>query len=224
MLAAPAAGVALAVSPARTVMHAPAARTVQVSNTGRGTVAVDIAWTPLGQRRLPAGWLQISPGHLLLQRGARAFLTVRAGAGASPGDHNLLILVTAHPTDRVKVGVQLRLGVRVRIRAPGQLVHRLVLGGLRARELRRRRALLVSIANRGNVTEQLRGRLSLTLSAHDRVLSRLRLVRFRELYPGTRGIVALPYTGAVHGRVTAIVTVRLGAGVRSLERRYRLRL
>jgi hypothetical protein len=224
MVTAVAAGVALAVSPARTVMHAPAARTIQVSNTGRGTVAVDVAWRPLGQLRSPAGWLQISPGHVALQPGARAFLTVRAGAGASPGDHDLLVLVTGHPTERGRVGVQLRLGVRVRIRAPGRLVHRIVLNGLRERASRRKRALLVSLANRGNVTEELRGRLSLTLALHRRVLTRLRLGRFRELYPGARAVVALPYMGTVHGLVTAIVTVRLGAGSRPLERRYRLLL
>jgi hypothetical protein len=84
--------------------------------------------------------------------------------------------------------------------------------------------LLVSLANRGNVTEELRGRLSLTLALHGRVLTRLRLGRFRELYPGARAVVALPYMGTVHGLVTAIVTVRLGAGSRPLERRYRLLL
>jgi hypothetical protein len=84
--------------------------------------------------------------------------------------------------------------------------------------------LLVSITNRGNVTEQLRGRIIVTLVAHDRVLSRLRLGRFRELYPGTRAAIPLPYAGRAHGLVTAIVSLQVPARTRLLQRRYRLLL
>jgi len=207
-----AAALTLAVSPARTTLRAPASRTIQVSNLGSDQVAVGVTWRPLGNRAAPHGWLSIAPGRLVLRRGARGFVTVRAGAGASPGDHDLLVLVTGRAANSDRVAVQLRAGVRVRVRAPGRLVHRLRVDGVRARK----RALLVSVANRGNVTEQLRGRVRVTLVAHDRVISRLRSRRFRELYPSTRAVVVLPYAGRAHGVVTAVVRVA------SFERRYRL--
>jgi hypothetical protein len=216
-------GVALAVSPARTVVRAPASRTVLLSNLSNEPLAVDVAWKSLGRRIAPSGWLRVGPRHLALRNGARALLTVRAGPGASPGDHDLLVLVTGHPVQRTRIAVQLRVGVRVRIRAPGRLVHRIALSGLRARHSKRKRALLVSVTNRGNVTEQLRGRLSVTLAAGGRVFSRLRFVRHHDVYPGARATIVLPYAGRVRGVVTAVVKVRL-ASRRVLERRYRLLL
>jgi hypothetical protein len=216
--------VALTVSPARAVLFAPASRTLQVSNLGTEQVTVDVAWRSPGRGIAPNRWLSITPRQLVLRSGARALLTVRAGPGASAGDHHLLVLVTGRPLDRSRIAVQLRLGVRVRIRAPGQLRHRIAVEGLRARRFRSKRALLVSLANRGNVTEQLRGRLTVTLINRNRVISRLRLGRFRELYPGARAVVALPYSGRARGVVTAIVKVRLAAHRQPLVRRYRLSL
>jgi hypothetical protein len=55
------------------------------------------------------------------------------------------------------------------------------------------------------------------------VLSRLRFVRARDVYPGTRALVTLPYTGGVRGLVTAVVRMRLDPH-RVVERRYRLLL
>lgn len=216
--------VALTVSPARALLRTPTSRTLELSNLGMKTVAVAVGWKSLGRRIGPSRWFKITPRRLVLRSGTHAVLTVRARPGASPGDHQLLVLVTGRPVDRTRVAVQLRLGVRLRVRAPGRLVHKIALNGLRARHSKHKRALLVSFTNRGNVTEQLRGRLGVTLVAHNRVLSRLRLARFRELYPGTRAVVVLRYAGSARGVVTAIVSVRLGAGVRPLERRYRLLL
>jgi hypothetical protein len=79
--------------------------------------------------------------------------------------------------------------------------------------------LLVSLANRGNVAEQLRGHVTVTLVRGGRLLSRLRPRTNRELPPGARTTLALPYAGGARGLVIAIVTVRPGA-----QRRYRLRL
>jgi hypothetical protein len=224
MVAALAAGVALAVSPAHATVLAPASRTVQVSNLGAKPVAVDVAWRSLGRGISPRGWLHISPAHLALRSGGHGFLTLRAGPGASPGDHNLLVLVTGRSADPGGVGVRLRLGVRVRIRAPGRLVHRLALTGIGTRRSRSTRAVLVSVANRGNVTEQLRGRVSVTLTTRHRVLSRLRFGRAREVYPGTRATIVLPYAGSARGPVIAVVIVHLGGRARPLQRRYRLLL
>jgi hypothetical protein len=216
--------VALAVSPARAVLRAPASRTLELSNFGMSPVSVAVGWRSLGQRNGPSRWFTIAPRRLVLRSGAHTVLTVRAGPGASPGDHRVLVFVTGRPVNRKNLAVRLRVGVRLHIRAPGKLVHQIALNGIRALRFRLHRALRVSVANRGNVTEQLRGRLTVTLVARNRVLSRLRFGRFRELYPGTRALIELRYAGRARGVVTAIVTVRLGAHVRPLERRYRLLL
>jgi hypothetical protein len=209
---------ALTVSPARAVLRAPTSRTLRIVNGGTEGVTVDAAWKALGPHMARSRWLSIAPRRLLLRGGAGATVTVRAGPGASPGDHQLLVLVTGRPVDRRRVAVRLRLGVRLRIRAPGRVVRRLAVEGLRAHRFKEKRMLLVSIANRGNVTEQLRRRLTVTLADHGRVLSRLRLGRFRELYPGVRAVVALPYAGRARGLVTALVNVRGSPS----GRRYRL--
>jgi hypothetical protein len=220
MLALAAQPVALSVSPARAVLLAPASRTLQLGNLGTERMAVDVAWKSLGPPAGPNRWLSIGPRRLVIRGGARTVLTVHAGPGASPGDHHVLVLVTGRPLAAPRVAVQLRVGVRLRIRAPGRLVHGLAVQGLRAHRFKGKRTLLVSVANRGNVTEQLRGRLTVTLLGSNRVISRLRLARRRELYPGMRTVVALPYAGNAHGLLTAIVSIRGGPS----GRRYRLRL
>jgi hypothetical protein len=218
MFAVAAQPVALTVSPTRAVLLAPASRTLQLGNLGAGRMAVDVAWKPLGPRTGPTRWLTIAPRRLVLRGGARTVLTVRAGPGASPGDHHVLVLVTGRPVDTPRVAVQLRLGVRLRIRAPGRLVRRVAVEGLHARRFKGKRTLVVSVANRGNVTEQLRGRVRVTLVRHSRVISRLRFRRSRELFPGARAVVALPYAGSARGFVTAVVKVRGSPG----GRRYRV--
>lgn len=217
--------VALTVSPARAELLAPGSRTLQLSNRGSERLAVDVAWRPLGLRIPPHGWLVVAPSRLVLSSGGRALLTVRAGSGASPGDHNLLVLLTGRPVDGGgRIAVRLRVGVRIRVRAPGRLVRKLALDGLRVRRFNAKRALVVAVANLGNVTEQLRGRLTVTLVDHNRVISQLRYGRARELYPDARAVVVLPYAGRAHGVMTAVVRIRLGARAHPLERRYRLLL
>jgi hypothetical protein len=220
MFAVAAQPVALTVSPARAILLAPASRTLELGNLGTERIAVDVAMRALGPRTGPSTWLTVAPRRLVIRGGARTVLTVRAGTGASPGDHNVLVLVTGRPVDGSRIAVRLRLGVRLRIRAPGRLVHSLSVTGLHARRVRGMRTLVVSVANRGNVTEQLRGRLTVTLVSRSRVVSRLRLGRSREVYPGGRASVALPYAGRARGVVTALVAIRGGPS----GRRYRLRL
>jgi hypothetical protein len=207
------AGLALAVTPAHATLAAPASRTIEVRNTGRGIVSVDV--------KVPAPqWLRIQPARLVLRAGSRGVLTVRARADARarPGDHELLVLLLARPTEASRIAVRLRLGIRVRVRVPGRLVRRVVVRGLRARRHRRGRLLLVSLANAGNVTEQLHGHVTVDLMHGRRLVSRLRYRGTREVFPGARAVVALPYVGRARGLVTAIVRVR------AAERRYRLRL
>jgi hypothetical protein len=218
MFAVAAQPVALTVSPARAVLLAPASRTLQLGNLGTERMVVDVAWKSLGPHTGPNRWLTIAPRRLVLRGGARTVLTVRAALGASPGDHQVLVFVTGRPLAGPRVAVHLRLGVRLRIRAPGRLVRRIAVEGLHARRRKGKRTLVVSVANRGNVTEQLRGRLTVTVVRHSRVVSRLQFGRSRELFPGARAAVVLPYAGNARGLVTALVKVRGSPG----ERRYRL--
>jgi hypothetical protein len=46
----------------------------------------------------------------------------------------------------------------------------------------------------------------------------------RALLPGARAVLILRYSGRLRGPVTAVVRVRLGPGLRVIERRYRIRL
>jgi hypothetical protein len=217
--------VALSVSPARIALGAPASRTIELRNLGAERVVVDVARTSVGRRVETRGWVSIRPAHLALRAGSRAVLTlrVRAAQAAQPGDHRLRVLLIARPQRRGRVAVLVRLGIGVRVRMPGRVVRRLDVRGLRVRRGAGGRALLVSIGNRGNVTEQLRGRLTVTLKRSGRVVSRLRPQKVRELLPRTRTVLALPYVGHVRGVVTAIVKLRIERLV-PLVRRYRLRL
>ena len=218
--------VALAVSPARVALVAPASRTIGVRNVGAERVVVDVARKSADRRRAAEKWLSIHPARLLLRAGSRALLTlrVRAHRQARPGDHQVLVLLIARPLDRTQVAVRMRLGVGVRVRIPGRIFRHLELRGLRVRLHRGALVLLVSVANRGNVTEQLRGRMTVTLLRSGRVVSRLRPRGPRVLFPGAHAVLAMRYAGRVRGLVTAVVKVRFDGRLRPLERRYRIRL
>jgi len=207
------AGIALAVTPAHATLLAPASARIDVRNTGSRSVSVDVK-SPAAQ------WLRIRPERLALRTGSRGVLTVRARADARarPGDHELLVVLVARPTESSRIAVRMRLGIRVRVRVPGRLVRRVLVRGLRVRRERGGRILLVSLANAGNVTEQLRGQVTVKLMRSGRLVSRLRQRGTRELFPGARTVVALRYSGRARGVVTAIVRVR------AVVRRYRLRL
>jgi hypothetical protein len=207
------AGLALAVSPAHATLTAPGSRTIDVRNTGSGSVIVEV-------RTAAPQWLQIRPKRLVLHGGAHGALTVRARASARarPGDHELIVRVLARPPKAVRIAVRMQLGVRLRVRVPGRLVRRVVVRGLHVRRTQGGRVLLVALANDGNVTEQLHGRVTVALLRGRRLLSRLRYRGTREVFPDARAVVALPYAGGARGLVTAIVRVR------AAERRYRLRL
>ncbi len=213
MIAALLGGIALTVSPAHAVLTTPASRTIDVRNTG--TASVDVA-----VRSPPSELLQVRPRQIKLRPGSHRLLTVRARAlaQARAGDHDLLVVLLARPLQRAGVAVRMRVGVRLRVRVPGRLVRHLVVLGLRVRRKARPRLLLVSLANAGNVTEPLHGRVTIRLARRGRVISRLRYVGPRELSPGSRIVVPLPYRGGARGVVSGVV--RVGP----VEKRYRLRL
>jgi hypothetical protein len=215
--------VALSVSPARIAVAAPGSRTIALRNVGAERVVVDIARRAVGRRTAARAWLKIVPARLSLRSATRAVLTVRVKPPrhAEPGDHHVLVLLTTRPLRASRVAVRMRLGVRVRVRVPGRIVRRLELQGLRVHRPRRARILLVSVVNRGNVTVQVGGRVSVSLVRRGHILARLRPHGRRLLLPGARTILRLPYRGRVRGPVTAVVRVRLAPGV---ARRYRIRL
>jgi hypothetical protein len=214
--------VALAISPARLTLAAPGSTRINVRNDGAERVVVDVARrfvTRPGART----WLQITPSRLVLRPGRSAGLAVRA-RGAEPGDHHVLVLLTSRALRGSRVGVRVRLGARVVVHVPGRVVRHLTLGRLRLDRVRRARLMFVSVANRGNVTVQLRGRLTASLSRRGRLIAPLRPTAQPALAPGAHTMVGLRYAKGVRGPLTVVVRVRAGSRVRLAERRYRIRL
>jgi hypothetical protein len=218
--------VALSVSPARLALAAPGSRTIRLRNDGAKRVVVDATRRTLGRQSAAKTWLQVVPARLSLRSGESAILTLRAmpPRRAEPGDHHVLVLLTTRPLRGGRVSVQVRLGVRIRMVVPGRVVRRLRLGDLRTRRRRDAQFMFVSVTNRGNVTVQLRGRVAALLVRRGQQLARLSVPAPRALRPGARAVLSLRYRGPVRGLLTAIVRIRLGSGIRVVERRYRIRL
>ena len=181
MIAAHVAAIALTVSPARIDLAAGGTQIVHVTNAGSAPAVLDVtragfALTLRGQPRIvasKAAWLSFAPQRMVVGARSSATLTVKARSlRLSPGDHPGMLLLTQHPVVRGGLAVRTRIGVVVSLRVPGRVVHRLVVTRVRAVGKR----LLVTIANRGNVTE---------------------LVHpgNRELLPRTVGVIVLRYSG-----------------------------
>ena len=110
----------------------------------------------------------------------------------------------------------MRLGVRVAVRAPGRVVRRVAVRGLRVRRSRRARSLEVTVENLGDLIETKVVDVVL-LSARGRV-DRAH-AETREVLPRTGAILTARYVGQLRGRVTARVEVD---GI--ARRSFRLRL
>jgi hypothetical protein len=218
--------VALSVSPAQLAVAAPGSRRIKLRSDGVERVVVDVARRAVTRQTAAKEWLQVVPARLFLRPGRSAVLTlrVRPPRAAEPGDHHFLLLLTTRPLRGSHVTLHVRLGVRVKVRVPGQVVRQLALGSLRVHRARGARFLLVSVANRGNVTLQLRGRVTASLFRRGQQVARLSPPARRALLPGAHTLLRLRYGGRVRGHVIAIVRVRLGPGVRAVKRRYRIRL
>ena len=209
--------VSLSATPSRVLLDARGTTQVEVSNAGRSSIrvtaapdglALDLRGRPTVRRARSARWLNVTPRELTLRPGAVSTLTVRSPAPrtAEPGDHHAVLLLTTRPPARFGVSVRMRVGVRVVIRVAGTVVRRLRIERLR---LVRGRRLEVTLANLGNVTEELaRGRLRVELRRAGRLL--------RDCTPSSRAppaharrrLVRLPKTG--RGTVTARVAIRDG--------------
>jgi hypothetical protein len=148
--------IALSVSPAQVALTVPGSRTIRVRNEGAERVVVDVT------RRT---WLRSVPARLSLRSGESAILTLglRRPPHAEPGDHRALVLLTTRPLRAARVNVQVRLGVRVRLRVPGRILWQLTLGRLRVERERGARLMFISVANHGNVTVPLRGHVTASL-------------------------------------------------------------
>jgi hypothetical protein len=236
--AAPASGarptVALTATPAHVRLAGSGLAAITVTNPGRARVVVDVTRAGFSldlrgrPRILAAGgtrgarsWLSVRPHRLALGAGESASLlvTARPTAAAEPGDHDALVLLTTRPQAAAGVGVRMRIGVVVVVRAPGAIVHRLELRGLTVRRSGEARIVELLLVNRGNVTESVgRGRLEVSLMRGGRVEARLSPGR-RVLRPRSRGIVQLAYRGPLRGGL--IAQVRIGSEVR---RTFHIRL
>jgi hypothetical protein len=226
---------ALTATPARVTLTGSGQATIRIANPGRAPIAVDVSRggfsldlrgrarvLPRGGVRSAYSWLALQPRRVELGPGASAVLAVsaRVPPAAEPGDHDALVLLTTRPQPSAGVAMRMRVGVVVVVRAPGEIVHRLVVRGLSVRTGRGGvRLLELLVANRGNVTELLgRGRLEVSLVRGGRVRAAL-VPSARELRPRSRGIVQLVYRGPLRGRLTA--RVRIGS---ELRRTLRIRL
>ena len=224
--------VSLSASPARLVLASAEPRLIRLTNFGTSRVtvdsslsgvAVDLRGRPALVTRPTAGrnaaaWLGVRPRRFTIRARRSVDLVVRARIPrrAQPGDHHAAVVLATRPLERGRVGVRMRLAVRVAVRVPGRVRHRVEIRGLTVRRTRRGRVLEVLLANRGNVTERLAGRVSISLGRRTTV--RFRATN-RELLPGRRGMVAAIYRGKERGVVRAHVAVR-GAG----EKTFRIRL
>jgi hypothetical protein len=150
-------------------------------------------------------------------------ITSRVPAEAEPGDHDALVLFTTRRRTADGLAVRVRMGVVVVVRAPGTVVRRLRLQGLRrVGKTARGRALELVLLNRGNVTETLaRGGATVALERGGRRLARLSSEP-TSLRPGTRGVLRFPLGRRLVGSALARVDLATDAG--RLQRVYRLRL
>lgn len=228
----------LTAAPAHVSLDGTGSASVRISNPGNGPVSVDLARAGFaldlrgapkivahGARRAATSWLTLRPARFVLLAGAtRAVaLSARVPAGAEPGDHDALVLVTTRPVRRAAVALRMRIGVVVVVRAPGRVVRRLTIGPLQAHRAHWPRVLELTVVNRGNVTEMLsRGRLRLVLRRGRRQATLF--FEPRDLRPGTRGVAQIRYRGPLHGWVTARVRLRAVSGDAAVTRAYRVRL
>jgi hypothetical protein len=215
--------VALSVSPARLELAAPGSRAIRLRNVGAKQVVVVTARRALGPRPPRNVSLVIVPRRFVLSAGSSTRFTLRVSPRrrAAPGDHHVVVLLTARPVGATRVAVRIRLGVVVRVRVPGRIFRNLELQSLRVRRRGQVRVLLLSIANRGNVSEEF-PRVAISLLRRGHPFVHLRPPARRELRPGTHAVFGARYAGRARGLVTAVATVQGRGAARVRERRFRI--
>lgn len=224
--------VAISATPARLSLAGDGETVVTLRNFGSSRVALDagaggLAVDVRGRPRLvargsrsAASWLLVSPRRLSVAAGGVAVVRVRAQvpARAQPGDHTGVVVFATRAARQGRIGVRMRVGVRVTVRVPGTIVRRLVVRTLRPRARRgNHRVLDLTLENRGNVSEALaRGAVRVVLLRRGRAVERLPCSR-RELLPRSRAVLSV--TSRARGAVLARIEVR-GRPART----FRLRL
>jgi hypothetical protein len=231
--------VVLRASPARLALAGSTHAVVRVTNSGTKRVLVDVSRAGFaldlrgrprilrrGGARSAARWLTLRPTHFALGPRAAALLAVssKLPRRAEPGDHDALVLLSTRPLAKGRVAVRLRIGLVVVVRAPGKVVTRLELHGLRVARRRKRRALDVTIVNRGNVTESLQGAHAVVSRAGNGRHVATLVAGSRNLRPRTRGILEFRFRGRPRGAMTARVVIVAEPGRKILRRTYRIRL
>ena len=229
---------ALTATPAKVSIAGSGRAIVRVANPGTSPLVVEAARAGFSldlrgrpkivahrRGRTAASWLTMQPGRFVLAPGSSRALTVvsRLPARVEPGDHDALVLLTTRPRRSAAVAVRLRVGVVVVVRAPGRVVRRLVLGGLRVRRARGARVLEVLVVNRGNVTESLtrrRVRISLLRGGTRRALA----TEPRDLRPRTNGVLAARYGARERGWTTVRVEITAADGAPAVGRSFRVKL
>jgi hypothetical protein len=228
---------ALSATPTRVVLAAGAWTAVRVTNAGRAPVVVDVATSafvldPSGRPRISGldeadHWLVLAPRRLALGAGRSATVAVSAVVPrrARPGEHAALILFRTRPRAGAPVPIVMQVGVVVTVRVPGRVVRRLDVRGLRLVRHGRRRTFLLTIWNRGNVSEALpMRRVRVVLRRGGRLFATLLPLR-RQILPHAVAVLALRYAGGVRGWVQAAVAIRHPRpGSALLRRTYRIRL
>lgn len=230
--------VSIMASPAHVELAGSSQTMVRVTNSGtrrvvldvrRAGFALDLRGRPRivgrgAERRSAAGWLGFRPRSLTLRPGTSGMVTIasKVPARAEPGDHDALVLFTTRRRVADGLAVRVRMGVVVVVRAPGTVVRRLGVMGLRRVGSGGGRALELVLLNRGNVTETFaRGRVVVAVERAGRRLARL-TADPRSFRPGTRGILRFPLRRGLGGPVLARVDLVTDDG--RIQRVYRLRL
>lgn len=229
---------ALTATPARLAFAGSGTATVRVANTGprsirvhvgRAGFALDLRGRPRVVQqtgpRAAVSWLRIGPARFVIPAGAsrQVQVSARLPAGAEPGDHDALLLLTTRPESPARVAVRMRIGVVVVVRAPGRVVRRIVLAALRSRSAGAARRVELRLANRGNVTERLaRGSVRVRLTRGRAVA--LLSVEPRELRRRSTGVVEIAYRGPLRGWVTARVVVARDRDRPLVSRTFRVKL
>ena len=203
---------ALAAAPARLIVPASSRAVIRVANTGgvpldvrvsRAGLTLGVEGRPaVGARAAPARWLFVSRTSFRIRAHTAVALTVRAGAlqGARPGDHATLLLLSALRPGRRAIGVAVRVGVVVVLRARGAVARRLSLGSVRVEHHAGRRVLRIGIVNRGDLDEWIgRERLRLTLRRAGHVVGRP-LPLPRRLLARSHGVVLASVRRQLRGR------------------------
>ena len=123
-----------------------------------------------------------------------------------------------------RVAVRVRLGVLVVVRAPGTVVRRLQLQGLRAIQRGGRRLLGLGVVNHGNVTETLSRVRVIVAQTGSRRPSETFVARTRDVRPHTRASFEFRLRTRLRGAATARVVIPGAGGRKAIRRTYRLRL